>query len=147
MSKITRRETLAGGGKVIAAAAVLPVIPTIAHAMSDGEDSELIALWQRHQELWEDRRSLQAAEDRLYPHRETRKREYTKARDRTSQAWGEITQIEHQIATTPANTFAGIAIKLRVPAKNIDNEGPDDPYDLNLKNALADAERLAGGVV
>ncbi len=42
MSKITRRETLAGTGKVIAAAAVLPVIPTI--ALGASKDAALVRM-------------------------------------------------------------------------------------------------------
>ena len=44
MSKLSRRETLARGGQVVAAAAVLPFIPTVAHAK---EDAELFALYER----------------------------------------------------------------------------------------------------
>ena len=42
MSKLSRRETLARGGQVVAAAAVLPFIPSIAQAQ---EDAELFALY------------------------------------------------------------------------------------------------------
>ena len=42
MSKITRRETLARGGKVIAAAVVLPVIPTI--ALGASKDAALVRM-------------------------------------------------------------------------------------------------------
>ena len=41
MSKLSRRETLAATGKVIAAAAVLPFIPAIAHAEGRGGRLEL----------------------------------------------------------------------------------------------------------
>ena len=153
MSKITRRETLAKGGQAVAAAAVLSVAAKAALA-SKGEDSELLALWRRHQELWARVTLLQRAEDRLYPHRETRKREYTRARDHTKRAWSEISVIEGQIATIPANSFAGLAIKLRIGTDNqrfktdlnfhVDQLSTDE---LNLMTALADAERLGGRAI
>ena len=37
MSKITRREILAGGGKAVAAGAVVPFFPSTAHAKPDAE--------------------------------------------------------------------------------------------------------------
>ena len=54
MSKLSRRETLAGGGKVIAAAAVLPFVPSTAHAKEDApaqEDAELFALFDEYKRL------------------------------------------------------------------------------------------------
>ncbi len=109
-------------------------------------DIKLLALSQRYKETFSQAERLQAAEDRLYPHRADRKREYARASDRTGQEWGGVSEIERQIVATPANTFAGIAIKLRVAAAEI----PKDAHDLNdlaVLNALADAERLAGGVI
>ena len=35
MSKLSRRETLAGGGKVMAAAAVLPFLPSVLTGVAD----------------------------------------------------------------------------------------------------------------
>ena len=150
MPKITRRETLAAGPGVIAAAAVLPIAAKAALA-SEGEDMELIALWHRLQSRWGRMHVLRDAEERLHPHRETRKREYAKAENRTSQVLGELDDIEHQIAAIPANTFAGLAIKLRIGTDNqifrwalefkVEELSTDE---LNLMTALADAERLAG---
>ena len=52
MSKITRRQTLARGGQAVAAAAMLPVIPTI--ALGAGQDAGLFArveaFWAAHKE-------------------------------------------------------------------------------------------------
>ena len=150
---VTRREAMKHGGKAVVAAAVLPIVAKSALA-SEGEDSELIALWRRHQERMERMPALRDAEERLHPHRETRKREYAKAENRTSQVLGELDDIEHQIATTPANTFAGLAIKLRIGTDNqifrwalefkVEELSTDE---LNLMTALADAERLAGGAI
>ena len=72
-------------------------------------DIKLLALSQRYKEAFSQAERLQDAEDRLYPHRETRKREYTRARGRTEDEWGEVNDIERQIVATPASTFAGIA--------------------------------------
>ena len=62
-----------------------------------------------------------------------------------------LDEIERKIAAIPANTFAGLAVKLRI---GTDNQSftlyPDLPAsdlstdELNLMSALADAERLAG---
>ena len=60
--------------------------------------------------------------------------------------------LEEQIAAIPANTFAGLAVKLRIGTDNQsfrlypDLQADDLSTDeLNLMSALADAERLAGG--
>ena len=101
-----------------------------------------------------DSASTQHSGDGLYPHRETRKREYTRARGRTEDEWDEVSRIENQIAATPANTFAGLVVKLRIGVSNqrfkVDLDFHEDQLsldELNLMAALADAERLAGGVI
>ena len=48
MSKLSRRKVLAGGGQAVAAAAVLPFIPTVAYAK---EDAELFALYEKRKQL------------------------------------------------------------------------------------------------
>ena len=148
MPKLSRRETLAATGKVMAAAVVLPVVVKSALA-SEGEDSELITLWRRHQERWERASQLQKEEDRLIE--SGPKAELFKA---GALVWGEVSEIEHQIATTPANTFAGLAIKLRIGTDNqtfktdlwfkVEELCADE---LSLMTALADAERLAGRAI
>ena len=145
MSKLSRRETLARGGQAVVAAAVLPVAAKAALA-SEGEDSELVTLWRLHQERFERVERLQDVEDRLFPHRAR-----DQAQDRIKQEWRAINEIEHQIATIPANTFAGLAIKLRIGTDNQPfrlysdlKEGDLSADEFNLMNALADAERLAG---
>lgn len=59
--------------------------------------------------------------------------------------------LEAKIAATPANTFAGLAVKLRIGVDNLPMalgtlpKGEEASTDeLNLMSALADAERLAG---
>ena len=71
--------------------------------------------------------------------------------DVSAEATGRMEDIEHQIATIPANTFAGLAIKLRIGTDNqrfktdLDFKEEELSTDeLNLMGALADAERLAG---
>ena len=56
MSKLSRRETLARGGQVVAAAAVLPFIPSIAQAQ---EDAELFALYDEYRRLEKDYETAQ----------------------------------------------------------------------------------------
>ena len=65
-----------------------------------------------------------------------------------------LDEIERKIAAIPANTFAGLAIKLRIGTDNqpfrLDPDSQEDQLstdELNLMTALADAERLAGGVI
>ena len=59
MSKLSRRETLARGGQVVAAAAVLSTLPTIAQAK---EDAELFALYGEYRRL---ERGFETAQERL----------------------------------------------------------------------------------
>ena len=141
MSKLSRRETLTRGGQAVAAATVIPVAAKAALA-SEGEDSKLLSLGRLFQERW-------AAMEELVKEQDQAMLNGTKAEeDRidalVTKGWDDFAKIERQIAAIPAKAFAGIAIKLRVPAKNISNKGPYDPYELNTKSALADAERLAG---
>lgn len=143
---ITRREAMKRGGKVVAAAAVLPVVAKAA-LVSEGEDSELIALWRRLQERYARAHQLQEEEDRLIEGEQ--KAELFNA---GALVLHEATEIESQIAAIPANTFAGLAIKLRIGTDNqpfrwdldfqVDELSTDE---LNLMTALADAERLASG--
>ena len=63
MRKITRRNALARGGQVVAAAAVLSTLPSIAHAKEDAElfacfekckrlETEYMAAINRHDDVW-----------------------------------------------------------------------------------------------
>lgn len=142
---VTRRDAMKRGGKVVAAAAVIPVAAKAALA-SESEDIELLALGRLFQ-------NRSAAMDQLVKEEDQATLNGTEAeQDRiaalVSKGWDDFAEIERQIAAIPAKTIAGIAIKLRVPAKvQVSTKGPYDPFELNLKNALADAERLAGGVI
>ena len=58
--------------------------------------------------------------------------------------------LEKKIADTPAESYAGIAIKLRIAVDNFCPLDPGEPRctdELNIESALADAERLAGGAI
>ncbi len=58
--------------------------------------------------------------------------------------------LERKIAAAPADTYAGISIKLRIAVNNFASIDPGmtrDSIGLNVKSALADAERLAGGAI
>ena len=55
--------------------------------------------------------------------------------------------LEKKIADTPAENYAGIAIKLRIAVDSFPPLDPGEPRctdELNIESALADAERLAG---
>ena len=62
--------------------------------------------------------------------------------------WGPINRIEDQIMHTPAHSFAGIAVKLRLALDHTE-AGENNPEGLDWDqkltfHALRDAERLAG---
>jgi len=73
--------------------------------------------------------------------------EFGRAFDAEDAAWKRYGKIEDQIAAIPATTIAGIVIKLRIVAASVPTQDPLDVYETNIKSALADAERLAGGVL
>ena len=57
-----------------------------------------------------------------------------------------VDELEKEIAKTPAHTFAGLAVKLRLATNGICDPGEGKCTDeLNALSALKDAERLAGG--
>lgn len=150
MSKLSRRETLARAGVAVAAAAVLPVAAKAALA-SEGEDSKLIALWRRYQERVAHTSRLNEEEDRLIESVAGTEAGRQRIEGLIRRSYDEANEIESQIAATPANTFAGLAIKLRIGTDNqpfrwdlnyrVEELSTDE---LNLMTALADAERLAG---
>ncbi len=65
----------------------------------------------------------------------------------SAEALGHREDLERKIADTPASTF--FAIKLRIAANGLQPEYPRalETDELNLMAALADAERLSGGVI
>ena len=128
--------------QAIAAAAALPV----AVKAAEGEDSELLALWPRLQERYARAHQLQEEEDRSIDSGQK-----AELFERGVLVSREATEIERQIAAIPANTFAGLAIKLRIGTDNQSfrtdlwfQEDDATTDELNLMTAFADAERLAG---
>ena len=66
MSKLSRRETLARGGQVIAAAAVLSTLPSIADATEDaGLLSRVEAFWATHKEAADSSEKWTAEKERV----------------------------------------------------------------------------------
>ena len=125
MSKLTRRETLAGGGKVIAAAAVLVTLPSIADAKEDAEilraEAEVMRL------MGEINAGLHSPDGNVSE--EAQKRE---------------SALENAVADTPAKSLDGVAAKLRLAAHWIEEENKDQVEDRCTLSALEAVERLAG---
>ncbi len=136
--KITRRETLARGGQAVAATS-----PDSGDVSPCGDpDAELIALGRQHQDWWAHMCRLVKEEDRLLSAGTDAERSEIAAQ--VSQGWDKSSEMERRIAAIPANTFAGIAIKLRIATEDMNEEDMRRPTNANLESALADAERLAG---
>ena len=70
--------------------------------------------------------------------------------DLSAEASDRMEDFEQKIADTPAESYAGIGVKLLIAVDNFPPLGPSETRTtdkLNLESALADAERLAGGVL
>lgn len=122
----TRRNLITGSVAAIAAGA-LPIAAVVA-------DEPLVALWRHYQE----------AETRLlaaWDHVERTGQDDFALTDPAQDAWRASIEA---ISNTPATSFAGLAIKLRLIAADV-AEGPTDFARALVAGALADAERLAGG--
>ena len=67
--------------------------------------------------------------------------------DVTDESMERLSAIERKIADTPAESYAGVGVKLLIGVDNLDPLDPGKTRttdELNLESALADAERLAG---
>ena len=67
--------------------------------------------------------------------------------DVTDESMERLSAIERKIADTPAESYAGVGVKLLIAVDNFDPLDPGKTRttdELNLESALADAERLAG---
>ena len=134
--KTTRRNLLKGGGKAVAAAATLPVIPNIAAGAS--QDAELLRLNAEYRTL--------LGEINAGKH-------YDADGDLSAEATDRRDDLERKIADTPAETVAGVATKIRVAIVSFmamcecaGIEMADDALPLKMLNGVADdAARLAGG--
>ena len=130
MSKITRRETLTRGGKAPAAVAVLPFVPSIAHAKTvvDAEilraEAELIRL------IDEINADLHSPDG-----------------DVSEEACERETALASVVADTPAKGLDGVAAKLRLAAYWIGAENKGGVEDRCALSALEAVKRLAGRAI
>ncbi len=110
-------------------------------------DTKLLALWQRHKDCFVRADRLVKKQARIEDSGD--KAALAKLNGQQSRAWDDVHEVARQIAETPASTFAGLVIKLRIAADGLSPEYPRDleTDELNLMAALADAERLAGNVL
>ena len=130
MSKITRRETLARGGKVIAAAVVLPVIPTI--ALGASKDAALVRM---EKEVF---RLIDEIDAGLH----------SPDGDVSDEVSDREWDLIHAIANTPANGLEGVVVKLRMATYQIGMANNSDmPENMCVLSALETVGRLAGKAV
>ena len=104
-------------------------------------DAELLELGEQHRALWLQLGDTCAAE---IPARVGTPASCEFER-KLEAVHAELIALEREIAALRASTFAGLAIKLRIAADDIDpfREGDLTTDELNLLSALKDAERLA----
>ncbi len=128
MSKITRRETLARAGQAVAAAAVLPVIPTIALGASN--DAVLVRMVKEVFRLVDEiNAGLHSPDGEV-------------SKEVSDRQWDLI----NAIADTPANGLEGVAVKLRLAMYEIGIDGNEDmPEGRSVLSALETVKRLSGG--
>ena len=128
MSKITRRETLARGGAAVAAAAVLPVIPTV--ALGASEDAALVRM---EKEVF-----------RLI--RESNAGLHSPDGDSSDEVGDRRCDLGDAIADTPAHGLDGVAVKLRMAAYQIGGIAgtPQTTEHGCVQTALETVKRLAG---
>ena len=139
MSKITRREILAGGGKAVAAGAALSVVAGVAGnatavPAAPFDDAGLLALWELRQAL------LVKINDRATPS------------DESERYYDQFSRLTDMIVAAPMATPVGIALKLRIAVEyeDLDLDVKEKPLLVMPRaviNALADAERLAGRAI
>ena len=128
MSKLSRRETLARGGQVVAAAAVLPFLSTInpAHAKEDAELFALYEEWKRLEEI------------------------ASKGDDDAE--WQATWDVERRFFETPVRTLDGLLFKFRaaclpeVYELEYSKDGNSAPPPQVLA-VLRDLERLSGRAI
>ena len=136
LSTSPRREALARGGQVIAAAAVLPFFAGVAGDVAavpaaPFDDGGLLA-------LWELRRTLSSKVD-----------DPATPADESDRYFDEFSRLTDMIVAAPIATPVGIALKLRIAVEyeELDLDIKEQPrlvMPRAVVNALADAERLSG---
>ena len=127
MPKLSRRETLARAGGIVAAAAVLPVIPTI--ALGAEQDAGLVRMEKEVFHLIDEINAGLHSPDG----------------DIAEEVWDRRCDLVDAIADTPAHGLEGVAVKLRMAAFQIDVlAGASDMTEHGcVLSALETVERLA----
>ena len=152
MSKLSRRETLTRGGQVVVAAAVLPVIPTI--ALGAGQDAELLcrveAFWPAHKEAvgchekWVAEKHRVEALPECPPfvvpvkNREAFERYNAFLKDHgigalagaSGEAWEREARAVKLVFDTPAKTYQGVLAKLKIVEEAYGTGSGDGDADL-----------------
>ena len=128
MPKLSRRETLARAGGIVAAAAVLSTLPTIAHA---NEDAEIL---RAEAEMMRFRNEINAGL-------------HSPDGNVSDEATERDCALENVVAYTPAKGLEGVAAKLRLAAYWIVAEEKDDVEDRCALSALETVERLAARAI
>ena len=134
--RTTRRNVLTGGGKAVAAAAVLPMIAGVAGdaVAAPADDMRLLEMWRRAKAF------------------EAKVNDPAAPEDESDRCYERFAELREAIIATPAATPLVIATKLQIAvdmedlAKDV-VEHPSLVMPRAIVTALADAERLAGGVV
>ena len=114
MSKLSRRETLAGGGKVMAAAAVLPFVPSIAQAKEDADAALLARVAQWHRAYEKRMEADLFAEEHRGARDEYRARGY-------GPASGRLWAIQKELIEAQPKTLAGAVALLGCGERNAED--------------------------
>lgn len=140
MQNLTRRAVLAGAA-ALAPAVAAGAVPLDADTTGPlcGDDAYLMALWNRRERLRKSSEAVGAEEpqdglDTLH-YRAWERRQRTATRL--------LMNVEREIAETPAQTVAGLAVKARIAAEVVPSFDDPDPYELCFQTLVADLERLA----
>ena len=129
MPKLSRRETLARGGQAVAAAAVLPFLPSVAAAKGD---AELLRAESEHRRINDEiNAGLHSPDGNV-------------SDEASNREWGLV----NTVADTPASGLEGVAVKLRMAMYEIGVSGNEDmPENRCVLSALETVERLAGRAI
>ena len=114
MSKLSRRETLAKGGQAMAAAAVLPFIPSIAHAQ-EGADAALLARVAQWHRAYEKRMEADLFSEE---HRGARDEYYARGYGPVP---GRLRAIQKELIEARPETLAGAVALLGCAERNADD--------------------------
>ena len=130
MSKLSRRETLARGGQVVAAAAMLPITPAVALGASNDD-----ALVRMEKEVF---RLIDEINAGLH----------SPDGDISEEVWDRRCGLADTIANTPAHGLEGLAVKLRLAMYEIGVSGNEDMLEgRSVLSALETVKHLAGRAI